>query len=154
MRQVQVSDSSTLITLDGNAIVNQGTTTIYADSIAVNQGTGIAECFGNVHINDADSVHSYAQYLKYIGQERIAYLKKNVKLTDGKGTLVTDDLVYNIASGVGSYTNGGKVVNGSTVLTSTDATYYTDTKDVFFKKYVHLTDPQYDIKADSLRYNT
>ncbi|HRD44107.1 MAG TPA: OstA-like protein, partial [Ferruginibacter sp.] len=37
---------------------------------------------------------------------------------------------------------------------STDATYYTDTKDVFFKKYVHLTDPQYDIKADSLRYNT
>mgnify|MGYP001221271789 FL=1 len=154
MRQVQVSDSSTLITLAGNAIVKQGTTTIYADSIAVNQGTGIAECFGNVHINDADSVHSYAQYLKYIGQERIAYLKKNVKLTDGKGTLVTDDLVYNIASGVGSYTNGGKVVNGSTVLTSTDATYYTDTKDVFFKKYVHLTDPQYDIKADSLRYNT
>lgn len=79
MRQVQVSDSSTLITLAGNAIVKQGTTTIYADSIAVNQGTGIAECFGNVHINDADSVHSYAQYLKYIGQERIAYLKKKCK---------------------------------------------------------------------------
>lgn len=154
MRQVQLNDSTTLITLAGKAIVKQGNSTIYADSIAVNQGTGIAECFGNVHINDADSVHTYAQYLKYIGQERVAYLKKNVKLTDGKGTLVTDDMIYNISTGVGSYSNGGKVVNGSTVLTSTDATYFTDTKDVFFKKYVHLTDPQYDIKADSLRYNT
>jgi len=154
MRQLQLSDSTTLITLAGNAIVKQDNSTISADSIAVNQATGIAECFGNVHINDADSVHTYAQYLKYIGQERIAYLKKKVKLTDGKGTLLTDDMVYNIASGVGSYANGGKVVNGNTILTSTDATYFTDTKDVFFKKFVHLTDPQNDIKADSLRYNT
>ena len=102
MRQLQLSDSTTLITLAGNAIVKQDNSTISADSIAVNQATGIAECFGNVHINDADSVHTYAQYLKYIGQERIAYLKKKVKLTDGKGTLLTDDMVYNIASGVGS----------------------------------------------------
>ncbi|MFZ1529119.1 MAG: OstA-like protein [Ferruginibacter sp.] len=154
MRQLEVDANNTLITLAGNAIVNQGNTTIYADSIAVNQATGIAECFGNVHINDADSVHTYAQYLKYLGGPRIAYLKRNVRLTDGKGTLITDDLEYNLATGVGSYQKGGKVINGNTVLTSTDATYYTDTKDVFFKKFVHLTDPENDIKADSLRYNT
>lgn len=154
MRQIQENETNTLITLAGSAVVNQGNTTIYADSIAVNQATGIAECFGNVHINDADSVHTYAQYLKYLGEPRIAYLKRNVRLTDGKGTLITDDLEYNLATGIGSYQKGGKVVNGSTVLTSTDATYYTDTKDVYFKKFVHLTDPENDIKADSLRYNT
>lgn len=153
MRQFQ-KDSTTLITLAGNAAVKQGNTFIYGDSIVVNQLTGIAEVFGNVHINDADSVHTYAQYLKYIGKDRIAYLKKSVRLTDGKGQLFTDDLEYNLSTGIATYKGGGRVVNGKTVLTSSDAVYYSDTKDVYFKKYVHLTDPKYDIVADSLLYNT
>lgn len=154
LRQIQVDSATTLITLAGNASIQQGRTFIYGDSIAVNQATGIAEVFGNVHINDADTVDTYSQYLKYMGNERIAYLKRNVKLTDGKATLLTDDLVYNLGTGIANYKNGGKVLNGKTVLTSSDAVYYSDTKDVYFKKYVHLTDPQYDIKADSLLYNT
>lgn len=154
MRGKSLSDGSTLQTLAGNAVVQQGNTTLSGDSIAFNPTTGIAEVFGNVHINDADSVHTYAQYLRYIGSERIAYLKKNVKLTDGKGTLYTDELEYNLASGIATYKNGGRVVNGPTVLTSRDAVYYSDTKDVYFKKNVHLIDPKYDITADSLLYNT
>ena len=154
LRQKIINDSTVLKTLAGDAIVRQGKTILYGDSIVLNEVTGVAEVFGHVHINDADSVHTYADYLKYIGGERIAYLKKNVKLTDGKGTLFTDDLVYNLATGIATYTNGGKVVNGATVLTSSDAVYYSDTKDVYFKKYVHLTDPKYDIVADSLLYNT
>ena len=140
--------------LIGDAIVKQANTTLYGDSIALNQLTSIAEVFGNVHINDNDSVNTYSQYLKYIGKDRIAYLKKNVKLTDGKATLYTDDLVYDLATGIATYKNGGRVVNGKTVLTSSDAVYYSDTKDVYFKKYVHLVDPKYDIVADSLQYNT
>ncbi|MEO6404840.1 MAG: OstA-like protein [Ferruginibacter sp.] len=138
----------------GNAKVKQGNTTLSGDSIILNPLTRVAEVFGNVHINDADSVHTYGQYLKYLGNERIAYIKKNVKLTDGKGTLYTDDLEYNLTTGIASYKNGGRVVNGTTVLTSANAVYYSDTKDVYFKQYVHLTDPKYDIVADSLLYNT
>ena len=154
LRQITTSSNETLITLAGNAAVRQGRTFIYGDSIVVNQITRIAQVFGNVHINDADTVHTYAQYLKYLGNERIAYVKRNVRLTDGKGTLLTNDLEYNLNSRVASYENGGKVLNGKTVLTSQSATYYESTKDVYFKKYVHLTDPKYDIKADSLLYNT
>ncbi len=154
LRQLKTSDSTTLITLAGNAAVKQGNTIITGDSIVVNQLTGVAEVFGNVHINDADSVQTYAQYLKYIGKDRIAYLKKSVKLTDCKGILYTDDLEYNLATGIATYKGGGRVVNGKTILTSTDAVYYSDTKDVYFKKYVHLVDPKYDIIADSLLYNT
>jgi lipopolysaccharide export system protein LptA len=154
LRTITLSDGTELQTLAGNASVRQGNTILKGDSIVLNSRTGIAEVFGNVHINDADTINTYASYLKYLGTERIAYLKKNVKLTDGKGTLVTDDLEYNLATGIAIYKNGGKVINGKTVLTSSDAVYYSDTKDVYFKKYVHLTDPQYDIKADSLMYNT
>lgn len=154
MRMKTMSDGSAIQTLAGNAMVRQGNTILSGDSIAFNPVTGIAEVFGNVHINDADSVHTYAQYLRYIGAERIAYLKKNVKLTDGKGTLYTDELEYNLQTGIANYKNGGRVVNGTTVLTSRDAVYYSDTKDVYFKKSVHLVDPKYDITADSLLYNT
>jgi lipopolysaccharide export system protein LptA len=154
IRQITINDTTVLRTLSIGASVQQGNTILSGDSIVLNERTGIAEVFGHVHVNDADSVHSYSDYLRYVGKERIAYLKRNVKLTDGKGTLLTDDLVYNLATGIATYQGGGKVINGKTVLTSSDAVYYSDTKDVYFKKYVHLVDPKYDIVADSLLYNT
>ncbi|MEO6538108.1 MAG: OstA-like protein, partial [Ferruginibacter sp.] len=154
LSQKTLDSVTTLKILSGDAIVKQVNTTLSGDSIVLNQQTGIAEVFGSVHINDADSVNTYSQYLKYIGKERIAYLKRKVKLTDGKAILFTDDLEYNLATGIATYKNGGRVVNGKTVLTSSDAVYYSDTKDVYFKKYVHLVDPKYDIVADSLLYNT
>ena len=154
LRQKTLDSATTLQILAGDAVVKQLNTTLSGDSIVMNQLTSIAEVFGSVHINDADSVNTYSQYLRYVGQQRIAYLKRKVKLTDGKAVLFTDDLEYNLATGIATYKNGGRVVNGKTVLTSSDAVYYSDTKDVYFKKYVHLVDPKYDIVADSLLYNT
>ncbi|NOU39369.1 MAG: hypothetical protein HOO89_11705 [Ferruginibacter sp.] len=154
IRNIFIDDSTSFRTLAGNAIVKQGNTKLYGDSIAINSRTNIAEVFGHVHINDADTVDTYADYLKYEGKERMAYLKRNVKLTDGKATLVTNDLIYNVATGIATYQGGGKVINGSSVLTSSDAIYFSDTKDVFFKKFVQLKDPKYNIVSDSLKYNT
>lgn len=143
-----------LTTLVGNAAVRQDKTLIYGDSIVVNQLLNTAEIFGNVHINDADSIHTYANYLRYTGSDRTAVLKRNVRITDGKGTIYGNDVNYNIETGIASYVNGGRVVNGSTVLTSDNASYYSANKDVFFRKNVHLRDPKYNIDTDSLKYNT
>ncbi len=154
MRQITVDSLTVLETLAGSAIVKQGNTKLSADSIVINQRTGIAEAFGSVHINDADTVHTYANYLRYIGKERVAYLKKNVRLTDHKGVLLTDDLVYDLKTGVATYKGGGRVMNAQTILTSTEGVYYSNTKDVYFRKKVHLVDPKYNITTDSLLYNT
>ncbi len=154
MRQFTDAAGEVLQTLSGNARIRQGSTLLSGDSIVINLRTGVAEGFGNIHINDADTLNTYSQYLKYIGNERVAYLKRGVKLTDGKGTLLTEDLVYNLQTGIGTYSNGGKVINGTTVLTSERAVYYSQTKDVYFKDNVKLVDPKYNIKSDSLQYNT
>src|SRR5258708_4595230 len=79
---------------------------------------------------------------------------KNVKLTDGKGVLTTEEMQYDLNQKVGVYDHGGKIVNNGSVLTSEHATYYEETKDVYFKQNVVLKDPQYDLSADSLLYNT
>ncbi len=147
-------DTLSFQTIAGDVQLREGLTLFNCDSAAINKNTNTLEAFGNVHINQQDSIHTYAQYVKYVGKERVAYLKKNVKLTDKKGTLFTQDLVYDLRTGIGTYSKGGRVVNGKTVLTSTDGVYYSETKDVYFRKNVRLTDPKYDIDTDSLLYNT
>jgi lipopolysaccharide export system protein LptA len=154
IRFITLNDSVSLKTLAGNAIVKQGNTILYGDSIVLNEFTNIAEVFGHVHINDADTVNTYADYLKYVGKDQVAFLKNNVRLTDGKASLFTNDLEYSVATGVATYKNGGKVINGTSTLTSSDAVYYSDSKNVFFKKNVVLKDPKYNIVTDSMQYNT
>ncbi len=129
------------VSLAGNVKIKQEQTYFFCDSAVLNQTANSIEAFGNIHINDADSVHTYSQYLKYVGKEKTAYLRKNVKLTDGNAVLTTNDLVYSTATKIGTYLNGGKFVNGSTVLTSTEGYYYGETRDVYFKKKVFLNDP-------------
>ena len=141
------------ISLVGNAKVNQGKTHFNADSIVLNQKSNIMEAFGNIHINDADSIHTYSQYVKYLGKEKKAYLNNKVKLTDGKGVLTTDNLEYDVNTKEGIYLNGGKLVNGKTVLTSKEGYYHGNTRDVTFKKKVLLNGPDYKITTDTLLYN-
>ena len=131
MRFKTIDSLTTLETLAGDAMVRQGNTTLSADSIGINRRTSVAEAFGNVKINDADSVFTTARYLKYIGKERIAYLKEKVVFTDHKGILQTDELEYNLRTGIAIYKNGGKITTDKTVLTSKEGVYYSDTKDVY-----------------------
>ena len=153
LRLITIDSLNSFETIAGNVIIKEGLTTFYCDSATINRRTNVVEAYGNIHINDNDSIHTYSQYLRYVGTERIAYLKKKVKLTDKKGTLYTDDLEYNLTTGIATYKNGGRITNDKTVLTSRDGVYYSDTKDVYFKNDVHLKDPDRDIWTDSLLYN-
>jgi lipopolysaccharide export system protein LptA len=153
MRAIRIDSVTTLQTIAGGAIIKQGSTLFHSDSAVVNPTTHILEAFGNIEINQADTVHTYSQYLKYLGVEKIAFLKNKVKLTNHSGTLFTDELDYNLQTGIGNFHNGGKVIEGKSVITSTEGTYYDDTKDIYFKKNVKLDEPSKHIRADSLLYN-
>lgn len=142
------------VSLVGNVQVKQAGTFFYCDSAVLNQTANTIEAFGNIHINDNDSVHIYSQYLKYLGKEKMAYLNNNVRLTDRKATLTTNELTYNTFTKLGTYVKGGKVVNGKSVLTSTEGYYYGETRDIYFKKKVVLNDPDYKVYTDTLLYNT
>ena len=148
------TDTADFQTLAGNVKVQQGKSLFYCDSASINTNQNVLESFGHVHINDADSVHIYSEYLKYKGREKIANLNRNVKLTDGQGILTTPSLQYDMNTKIATYTEGGKIVDGKTTLTSKEAQYYEITRDVYFRKNVVLIDPQYNITTDTLLYNT
>lgn len=149
-----VNDSTKLQILAGNVRLRQGTSLFYCDSCVINNNTRTFEAWGNVHINDSDTAHVYAKHLRYLIDKKIAYLDGSVRLFDGKGELTTPDLVYDMTSNIGTYTHGGRVVNGKTVLTSREGYYYADLRDIYFKNNVRLVDPAYTIQTDSLLYNT
>lgn len=153
-RGIMLDSVTQLETIAGQTILREGKTLFESDSVVYNSRLSTIESFGKVHINDADTLNIYAEYLKYVGNDRTAFLKKNVRLSDKKGTLLTNELEYNLRTGIGIYRKGGKVVNGKTVLTSDEGTYYSDFKEVHFKKNVKIKGPDNTVTADSLIYNT
>ncbi len=150
----KLNDSTELQILAGNVRLKQGTTYFDCDSCVINTNLNIFEAFGNVHIKDSDTTNIYSNYLKYLIDKRYAYFSKKVRMTDGKGTLTTENLEYDLNTKIGIYKNGGKVVNQKTVLTSKEGYYYADIKDIYFKKDVLLIDPGFTLRTDSLLYNT
>ena len=112
------------------------------------------DAFGNIHINQGDTVNVYGDLLKYDGNTSIAQLFNNVRMTDKKMVLTTDNLNYNTENETADYFNGGKIVDGNNILTSTKGYYFTRDKMLFFKDSVVLNNPQYTLESDTLRYNT
>ena len=147
-------DSQDFLILVGHVKIKQGNTFLFGDSIIVNTTKNSLEGYGKVHINDADSVHTYADYLIYDGNTKKAKLRKHVKLTDGRGTLTTDSLDYDVSIKIGVYKKGGKLVRNKTILKSIEGVYYGITRDVMFRNKVSLIDPDNSIFTDTLEYNT
>jgi lipopolysaccharide export system protein LptA len=150
----KLPDGTELQILSGTVRLKQGNSYFYCDSLVLNSLTKVFEAFGHVHINDSDTTHIYSNYLRYLTDTRYAYLTGNVRLTDGHGNLTTNELEYDVANKIGTYKNGGRVVNNKSVLTSKEGEYYSDTRDIFFKRDVVLKDPAYYMKTDSMIYNT
>jgi lipopolysaccharide assembly outer membrane protein LptD (OstA) len=97
--------------LAGNVRLKQGNSIFSCDSCVLDDQANVFEAFGRVHINDNDTSHVYANYLRYLTNTKMAYLRGNVRLTDGHATLTTNELEYDVANSIGVYKNGGRVVN-------------------------------------------
>lgn len=149
-----IDDTTKLTIIVGTVKMRQGTSLFYCDSCVINNNTNVFEAWGNVHINDSDTTDIWSNHLLYLTKRKLAYLDGNVKLSDGKATLTTPDLEYDMETNIGTYKHGGKVTNKKTVLTSLEGIYYSDLKDVYFKNNVLLKDPAYTITTDSLLYNS
>lgn len=147
-------DGSRVQILAGNVRMRQGGTLFSCDSCVLNDLAKTFLAFGRVHINDNDTVNVYSNKLDYHYDTKFALLTGNVRLTDGRGTLTTNTLEYDVARKIGTYRNGGRVVNKRTTVTSQEGTYYADSKDVYFRRNVLMKDPANTIKTDSIYYNT
>ena len=75
-------DTIQLEKLIGHDTLKEGKTFLYADSMYFNNRANEVEAFGDVHINDNDSVQIYSDYLKYFATPKKALLRRRVRMTD------------------------------------------------------------------------
>jgi lipopolysaccharide export system protein LptA len=112
------------------------------------------DAFGNVNINQGDTLNIYSDKLNYNGNTHIALLTDNVRMVDRDATLTTNYLTYNTATRIGTYTGGGKLVNKTNTLVSKNGYYFAFSRDAYFRYNVVLTTVDATIKTDTLRYNS
>ena len=90
----------------------------------------------------------------YNGDLRLARFVNNVKLVDKSITLTTQALDFDLNTNIGYYTTGGKIIDTANVLTSTIGRYYSNDNMMFFKDSVVLTNKDFILRADTLKYNS
>jgi len=141
--------------LIGNVHMVQENTSIYCDSAYLYSEINSATAFGHVRIFDAvDSLDMVGEYLEYLGNSRIAQVRRNVILKDDSTTLYTDHLDYDRNTGIGYYFDGGKLVDSLNVLTSIRGYYNSNTKKAQFIDSVVLNSPDMYMETDTLDYST
>ncbi len=127
---------------------------MFCDSAHLYSQNNIVHAFGNVHINQGDTVNLKADRIRYFGDRRFAEARGNVKLYDEEVTLTTDSLDYNIESNVAFYPMGGKIVSGKNTIESIRGYYYSNDNVLYFRDDVKVVTEDYTIICDTLKYNT
>ena len=127
---------------------------MYCDSALFYEASNSLDAYGNVRMNQGDTLFLYGDRLHYSGDEMLAKVRENVVMIDKEMKLTTDSLNYDRTINLGYYFNWGTVEDTLNILTSEWGEYDTQTNDAMFNYEVTLTNPNFVMTSDTLLYNT
>ncbi len=127
---------------------------MYCDSAHYFQKKNSFQAFGNVRMEQGDTLFLYGDYLDFDGEKNLARVRSNVRLIDKKTMLETDSLDYDRNSNVGYFFDYGVLSDEESTLTSYYGEYNVGTKEAYFQDDVSLENPKFRMLSDTLRYNT
>lgn len=133
---------------------------MYCDSALFYESSNSLNAFGNVRMNQGDTLNLTGDILYYDGTEKLARVRNNVELIHGDMTLYTDSLDYDRLYNVGYFFEGGHLITKDNDLTSDWGEYRPETKDAVFNFNVQMLSPappqkpQTTLLTDTLYYNT
>jgi len=139
----------------GNVVFSHQGTLIYCDSAVLYKKDNSLQAFGNVRIDDQDSVTINSDRLFYDGDKQLAMLQDNVVFVKrGQMTLYTDNLDYDRKNKIAYYYDGGRLIDSTNELESKKGYYEVSINMASFKEDVIGTNPDFTLKSDTLQYNT
>lgn len=140
--------------LHGNVHFRHVGANLYCDSAHFYEQSNSFEAFGHVKMTQGDTLRLTSDYAYYDGNAQLAQARYNVVLRHRKSVLYCDSLDYDRMYSFGNFFEGGKLVDGTAVLTSDWGEYHTDTKMAMFYYDVRLRDKKFYLTTDSLYYDT
>lgn len=140
--------------LNGNVVFRHDEALMYCDKAYFYNKSNNISAHGNIKMIQGDSLTVYADHLFYNGDSKMARLRHNVRMENKELTLYTDSLNYDRKANIGYYFKGGKLVDSTNVLTSTNGKYYPDLDIAIFQNNVVLNNKDFDLFSDTLKYQT
>ena len=151
MEFIQEEDRS-IRKLSGGVTLQQDSMLMYCDTAYMEGNQVIA--YGNVIIQQNDSLTVFSDSLVYRGDTKVADLFGEVVLEDGEKRLFTNYLNYDLTSKTGRYTQGGFITQGNTQLISRKGIYYVNSRQLFFKDSVVVVNDKFTLRADTLEFDS
>lgn len=159
MRAEQGKDYQIVV---GDVEFRKGDMFMYCDSAHFYDSPGAIEAYGNVRMQQGDTLFVYADELDYADTTQLAVLYadfgKKVRLINRDVTLTTDIFNYDLGIDLGYYEVGGVLTDPKNRLTSWYGEYSPTTKDALFRDRVELhslrDNDTLDIFSEQMLYNT
>ena len=129
--------------------------TLTCDSAYFYQTTNSVRAMGHVHFRQPqDKITLTCQRAWYDGEEQLMEARNNVVLHHARQTLYTDSLNYDRLYNNAYFFRGGRLIDGSSKLSSDWGEYNTQTKQAVFYYDVQLHTPKTRVSTDTLYYDT
>ena len=140
--------------LVGNVNFRRDSMYMFCDSAHYYQKQNSFLAFGNVRMQQGDTLFLYGDYLDFDGVTNIARVRSNVKLIDKNVVLETDSLDYDRNRNLGYFFEYGVLYDETGTLRSYYGDYNTVTKTAVFMDDVTLENSKFLLLSDTLYYNT
>ena len=159
MRAEQGKDYQIVV---GDVEFRKGDMFMYCDSAHFYDNPGALQAYGNVRMEQGDTLFVYADELNYADSTQLAILYadpgKKVRLINKDVTLTADVFNYDMGIELGYYEVGGVLTDKENRLDSWYGEYSPSSKDALFKENVHLNslgeNDTLDIYTEEMLYNT
>lgn len=146
----------------GDVMFRKGGMFMYCDSAHFFDNPGMVQAFGNVRMQQGDTLFVYADELQYADSTQLAVLYadpgKKVRLINKDVTLKTDIFNYDLGIELGYYEVGGILTDKNNRLDSRYGEYSPSSKEALFRDGVHLnslrSSDTLDIYTEEMLYNT
>lgn len=147
--------------ITGNVVFRHDSTYLYCDTAYFYKEKNSIEAFGNVRMEQGDTLFVYGDFLYYDGNTKLARLRQNVRMEslslkdkENAVTLLTDSFNYDRSLNLAYFFEGGVVIDKENELSSSFGQYNPASKNATFQYEVKLKNPQMNLFSDTLVYNT
>lgn len=127
---------------------------VWCDSAYTYTGTNRVDAFGNVHIQQDDTLNLYARTVMYDGDNSFAQAWGNVRLENKSTILYSDTLDYDLEANTAYYDDSGKIVDSTSTITSIIGKYFIDQDLLYFYTDVVGVNKDFTLESDTVNYNT
>lgn len=153
LEQIIYDDQTEIRKLIGEVVLWQDDVNMWCDSAYFDLDKNNVQAFGNVIIEQGDSIHIEAEYLQYYGNVREALLYDDVFLTDRKSEITSDTLFYRVGPQQARLYQNVHLTDEKVSVEADSLEYNVGSKQATFFDNCSLTDGEMLLETDSMDYN-